>query len=80
MAAVETLLADLVAALASLYTAPPDENPLQTRQGRLAAYGRLRERGLSRKEAAWHVGVGVETGYRYDQILRERRQAEQGAA
>lgn len=67
----EQLLARLIAALHSAYTAPSDDDPLSTADGRAAAYVRLLERGFSRKDAAWHVGVCVGTGRRYEKRLKE---------
>lgn len=68
----EELLRDLIAVLAAAYTTPSDADPLSTADGRAAAYLRLRERGFSRKDAAWQVGVGVETGRRYEHRFEDK--------
>ncbi|WP_242890188.1 hypothetical protein [Actinomadura litoris] len=71
---VERLLRDLIAALHAAYTAPSDDDPLSTADGRAAAYVRLRERGFTRKQAAWQVGVCVETGRRYETRIRNQKE------
>lgn len=71
MATTEALLRDLIAALHAAYTEPADNDPLSTADGRAAAYARLRDRGFTRKQAAWHVGVGLETARRYGHRLME---------
>lgn len=71
MASTEALLRDLIAALHRAYTDPADDAPLSTADGRAAAYARLRDRGFTRKQAAWQVGVGLETARRYEHRLRE---------
>ncbi|MBX6386534.1 MAG: hypothetical protein IRZ07_26760 [Microbispora sp.] len=68
------LLRRLIELLHEAHTTPPDDNPLQTVQGRVAAYGRLRERGFTRKQAAWHVGVCIETARRYEIRLRNQKE------
>lgn len=70
-------LTPLIAALHSAFTTPPDDDPLRTVQGRVAAYCRLRDRGYSSRESAWRVGLSRGSGYRYELL---RKQAQQGAA
>jgi hypothetical protein len=70
----QELLARLVATLAKVFTTPPDDDPLRSVEGRVAAYGRLREHGLSRATAAMHVGVSKETARRYENRLASRRE------
>lgn len=65
------LLRRLIELLHEAHATPPDENPLQSVQGRVAAYGRLRERGFTRKQAARQVGVCIETARRYEKRLKE---------
>lgn len=71
MATTDALLRDLIAALHRAYTDPADDDPLSTADGRAAAYARLRDRGFTRKQAAWQVGVGLETARRYEHRLRD---------
>jgi hypothetical protein len=70
----DDLLRQLIAALHAAYTTPPDEEPLRTASGRLAAYARLRERGFSIRQAARHVGVRPDSGYRYEARLRQQKE------
>lgn len=68
-------LTQLIAALHAAFTTPPDDDPLRTVQGRVAAFGRLRDHGYSIREAAWHVGVCRGSGHRYEALLRQQRGA-----
>lgn len=65
-------LMELIAALHAAFTTPPDENPLRTVQGRVQAFAQLREHGYTIRESAWHVGLSHGSGYRYEQLRKQR--------
>lgn len=69
------LLDQLITAIHTAYTTPPDIDPLRTIHGRVAAYGRLRDRGYTRKQAAHQVGVCYETARRYDIRLSQHTES-----
>lgn len=70
---VAELLAALIATLHAAYETPPDRAPLQTIQGRIAVYGRLRERGFTREQAAREVCVSHETARRYETRIKAQK-------